>query len=113
MILTLSTVFWCLISYYGIWNHVLRETFYVSKNYSNFERNPVININWIFGDSKFAFTISNAFKENKNENFSTQTGLKNLKKRLQLFHPENSLEIIEGTNNFTVNLTLWNLNTLV
>ncbi len=81
--------------------------------YSNFERNPVININWIFGDSKFAFTISNAFKENKNENFSTQTGLKNLKKRLQLFHPENSLEIIEGTNNFTVNLTLWNLNTLV
>ncbi len=81
--------------------------------YSNFERNPVININWIFSNSKFIFTISNAFKENKNENFSTQTGLKNLKKRLQLFHPESNLEIIENNNNFTVNLTLWNLNTLV
>ena len=81
--------------------------------YSNFERNPTININWIFSDSKFIFTISNNFRDNKNENFSTQTGLKNLQKRLQLFHPENSLEIIEINNNFTVNLTLWNLNTLV
>ena len=81
--------------------------------YSNFERNPIIHINWIFSESKFIFSISNDFKENKNENFSTQTGLKNLKKRLQLFHPESSLDVSELDTNFTVNLTLWNLNTLV
>lgn len=27
---------------YGIWNHVLRETFYVSKNYSNLNLNTVL-----------------------------------------------------------------------
>ena len=81
--------------------------------YSNFERNPTIKIDWIFSESKFIFSISNDFKDNKNENFSTQTGLKNLKKRLQLFHPDSNLDLIEKDNNFTVNLTLWNLNTLV
>lgn len=81
--------------------------------YSNFERNPTIKIDWVFSESKFIFSISNDFKDNKNENFSTQTGLKNLKKRLQLFHPDSNLDLIEKDNNFTVNLTLWNLNTLV
>lgn len=81
--------------------------------YSNFERNPIIKINWVFSDSKFTFTISNAFKETKHEKFSTKTGLKNLKKRLLLFHPDSSLEITEIDTNFTVNLTLWNLNTVV
>jgi two-component system, LytTR family, sensor kinase len=77
--------------------------------YSNFDRTPTINIHWTFGDSRFNFTISNMFRDNQSELFSTKSGLKNLKKRLELFHPDSNLEIEEKNNNFTVRVVLWNL----
>lgn len=80
--------------------------------YSNFEKNPIINLHWVFSNAKFIFTITNAFKDNQSQLFSTKSGLKNLKKRLELFHPESKLEIEEKNNNFTVSVTLWNLTTL-
>ncbi|HMS67186.1 MAG TPA: histidine kinase [Saprospiraceae bacterium] len=78
--------------------------------YANLDKNPMISILWEFGDSKFDFTITNNFTNNKNEKFSTKTGLLNLQKRLSLFHPDSKLTVEENTNNFKVVLSLWNLN---
>ncbi|HOY13653.1 MAG TPA: histidine kinase [Saprospiraceae bacterium] len=78
--------------------------------YANLDKNPMISILWEFGDSKFDFTITNNFTDNKNEKFSTKTGLLNLQKRLSLFHPDSKLTVEENTNNFKVVLSLWNLN---
>ncbi len=77
--------------------------------YSNFDKNPIINIHWVFSNSKFSFKISNTFNDNQSEPFSTKSGLKNLKKRLELFHPKSSLEIEEKNNVFTANVTIWDL----
>lgn len=78
--------------------------------YANLDKNPMISILWEFEDSKFDFTITNNFTDNKNEKFSTKTGLLNLQKRLSLFHPDSKLTVEENTNNFKVVLSLWNLN---
>jgi LytS/YehU family sensor histidine kinase len=80
--------------------------------YANFEKNPVININWEYNDSKFTFSITNAYQESKKEHFSTKIGLKNLKKRIKLFHPNSKLEIIDVNSNFKVIVSLWNLDIL-
>lgn len=80
--------------------------------YSNFKKNPIIDINWNFSDTKFIFSISNAFQDNKSEFFSTKSGLQNLKKRLSLFHPDSKLEVDEQDNQFKVSISLWNLNIL-
>jgi sensor histidine kinase YesM len=80
--------------------------------YSNFEKNPIIKLQWTFSDAKFIFTIINSFKDNQSQIFSTKSGLKNLTKRLELFHPDSKLEIEEKNNNFTVSVTIWNLTIL-
>jgi sensor histidine kinase YesM len=77
--------------------------------YASFEKNPIIHIHWVFSPSQLVFTISNAFDSNKVETFSTRSGLKNLKKRLELFHPDSQLEIKEIATNFTASITIWNL----
>ncbi len=77
--------------------------------YSNFDQNPIINLNWTFSDNKLIFTITNAYKDNQSELFSTKSGLKNLRKRLELFHPESKFEINENSNNFKASVTIWNL----
>jgi sensor histidine kinase YesM len=80
--------------------------------YANFEKNPVIDIHWEYSDSKFTFSISNAYMESKTEHFSTKSGLKNLKKRIELFHPNSKLEIVDTNSNFKVIVSLWNLDIL-
>jgi two-component system, LytTR family, sensor kinase len=77
--------------------------------YANSDKNPTISILWEFGESKFDFIISNNFQDNKNEKFSTKTGLANLEKRLSLFHPDSKLTIEESNNHFKAILSLWNL----
>jgi sensor histidine kinase YesM len=81
--------------------------------YANFEKNPVIEINWEYSDSKFSFSITNDYLASKKEHFSTKIGLKNLKKRIELFHPDSKLEIIDVSSNFKVTVSLWNLDILV
>lgn len=80
--------------------------------YCNFEKNPVINLKWIFEKDAFTFTISNNYIDNYKEHFSTKSGLKNLRKRLQLFHPSSKFEITKSKNVYTTSITLWNLDIL-
>ncbi len=77
--------------------------------YSNSNKNPIIFIHWEFSLNKFSFIISNQYKDNTNEFFSTKSGLRNLRKRLSLFHPDSKLQIEENGSDFKAMLSLWNL----
>jgi two-component system, LytTR family, sensor kinase len=77
--------------------------------YTNFDHNPIIDIHWEFKSNRIIFTITNMYKDNQSEIFSTKTGIKNLRKRLELFHPESNLVIEDNNSIFKVKMELWNL----
>jgi LytS/YehU family sensor histidine kinase len=73
---------------------------------------PFIYLQWTYSPQKIELRIQNNFNPNKQNTGSTKIGIDNLKRRLALYHPENSLLLDTNQHIFTATLQLWNLSTV-
>jgi LytS/YehU family sensor histidine kinase len=80
--------------------------------YSAHTKAPKITMQWTFADNELVFSISNNFSENKSNLQSTKTGITNLERRLELYHPQSKLTLSQNNTNFTAQLKLWKLTTV-
>ncbi len=80
--------------------------------YSSQVQIPFIEMQWKFSNNKIEFEIKNNFDETKLNIQTTKTGIENLQKRLALYHPKSSLQLISNQNIFTAKLSIWNLPTV-
>jgi LytS/YehU family sensor histidine kinase len=80
--------------------------------YSAHELPPTITMQWVYTANAIEFVIENNFNSNKVLANSTKMGLLNLQRRLELFHPNSTLDIVNNKDIFTAKLKLWNLATV-
>jgi Histidine kinase len=73
---------------------------------------PFIKLVWTFEPQGVQLSIENNFNPSKTNSLSTQTGIINLQRRLELYHPNSTLQLQTNQHIYTANLTLWKLSTV-
>jgi sensor histidine kinase YesM len=79
--------------------------------YASETSEPVVQIEWIFGSRDLQVTVTNNFSPGHSKIKSTKIGIENLKRRLELYHPDHELTLYKENNQFRSQLELWNLDT--
>lgn len=70
---------------------------------------PRVSVSWVFTENQVEISIINSFKPTLTPVISTKTGIGNLQRRLELYHPDHQLTLFRGDSQFTAKLKLWNL----
>jgi hypothetical protein len=73
---------------------------------------PTIAVDWSFEHERLLVTVTNNFKPALARKESTRTGIDNLKRRLELYHPQHKLTLLEDKDQFTARLEIWNMYTV-
>jgi len=81
-----------------------------AAKYSSETEHPDIRVKWSFETDRMKFIITNNFKLSKSTVKGTKIGIENLRRRLELYHPQHKLELIKEGNIHTAQLELWKMN---
>ncbi len=73
---------------------------------------PTISVDWSFKNQRLLVTVTNNFKPALSRKESTRTGIDNLRRRLELYHPQHKLTLLEDKDQFTAQLEIWNMSTV-
>ncbi len=72
---------------------------------------PTVNVEWTFGKNSLQINVKNNFHVGSSNVKSTKTGIENLRRRLELYHPHHELMLFKESGTFRSQLELWNLTT--
>lgn len=70
---------------------------------------PTIAVDWTFYAQELRVTVTNNFKPRQSRVNSTKTGIENLKRRLELYHPHHRLTLSENQDQFIAQLEIWSM----
>lgn len=77
--------------------------------YASETKDPTITVQWTFEKRQICVMVKNSFNTGVKQRKTTGIGIDNLRRRLELYHPQHELILSEENNQFTARLELWNL----
>jgi signal transduction histidine kinase len=72
---------------------------------------PTISVEWTFGKNSLQIDVRSNFHIGLSKVKSTKTGIENLRRRLELYHPHHELMLFKEEGTFRSQLELWKLTT--